>query len=182
MVEASAALGLAQVQFRKDEAPAWFDSWLLLKAWWRLAILITLLVMAVTAIVTRFWMTKWYQAEALLAPSDHQPTFGVGSLDASGIAAQLGGVLNSRSTRLAEQYAEMLKSYAFTMSLVEDHQLGARILDEPREIKTLSLIDKWKLYGEMKRRFSCSYDIESDNISLYFIDPDPATAQMVLKF
>lgn len=180
MSHASAAGGLAQVQFSGGELPAWLDHWRLIKAWWRVAALVTLTAMAATAVTTRFWMTKWYRADALIAPSEQES--GLGMLANGALAGQLGGMLNGRSTRLAEQYVATLRSFAFTISLLEKDQLGTRILSEPRDIKALDRIDRWELYRTMKRRFSCEYDVETDNIALHFADPDPATAQMVLNF
>ncbi len=167
-----------------------FDSWFLLKRRWRLILIVTVLAFAWVFVMTKFVLTKWYQATALVRPSPPQSE----ANEMSSIASQVlgGGGLGSMLSSMgldtqtqdeAEKDMSIIQSYSFTMDLLDRHRLTPVISSESRSLLSFGEeITPWNLNEAMEARFDCNFDIETGNITLTFMAPSRAEARMVLKF
>jgi len=165
-----------------------FAYWLLLKARWRIVAAFSagaaLLALAAATLV----VTPYYRAEAVIRPVA-QPGVQLSALGESFSSAVQGGEMNLLSGGLggggdrAQEYMSILRSYDFSVALVEHYHLAIGG-DSQHEgwfgVDGHSGISKWRLYQIMRRRFDCQYDYVTGNVTLHFLDRDPARATRIL--
>jgi hypothetical protein len=160
-----------------------------LRPWWKAILISMLVVSGITGAVSKFYLTKWYKASAILRPVSQAAVQGqlmglmgaIGSSNGTGIS----GLLGNSGGSDADEYVSILKSFNFTRALVRRHSLIPIFL--PLENVSAGEFDgsrhlQWKLYRKMKDRFTCEYEIKTGNILLDYEDTSPAQAQMVLGY
>ena len=165
-----------------------FAYWLLLKARWRIIAALCASVAVLTLVVAAFVVTPYYRAEAVIRPVA-QPgaqlsAFGQslsGEIQ-SGEMAVLSGGLGGGGNR-AQEYMAILRSYDFSVALVERYHLA--IGSNARgggwfELDRHWARSDWRLYQIMRRRFDCQYDYVTGDVTLHFLDRDPARATRIL--
>jgi hypothetical protein len=155
----------------------------LLRPWLRLIIRATLAVTFSVMLLTSLVLTKYYQAKAIIRPvpkSDQTGALsGYASSLTTGIASLAG--LETDEEKDAEEYMTILQSYAFTAGLLGRTNLGPRL--ERRSLTHRLFgwpVTSYRLYKKMDRLFDCDYSVKTGNLTLTFMDPDPAVAERVL--
>jgi hypothetical protein len=160
-----------------------------LHPWWKSILISMLVVSGITGAVSKFYLTKWYKASAILRPVSQAAVQGqlMGLMGAIGSSSGtgLGGLLGASGGTDADEYVGILKSFNFTRGLVRRHNLLPIFF--PSENVSTAEFDssrhlQWKLYKEMKGRFTCENEIKTGNIALDYEDTDPAQAQTVLGY
>ena len=160
-----------------------------LRPWWKSILISMVVVSGITGVVSKFYLTKWYKASAILRPVSQAAVQGqlmglmgaFGSGNGTGITGLLGGSGGSD----ADEYVGILKSFNFTCALVRRHSLlpiflsaqnvSAAEFDSSRHLQ-------WQVYRKMKGRFTSEYEIKTGNIVLDYEDTDAAQAQTVLAY
>jgi LPS O-antigen subunit length determinant protein (WzzB/FepE family) len=169
----------AAVELFRYGALLWQHRWLVIG--------VPLAIALAAGLFAKFAMTKVWRAQTIATPvsatENAQNEVG-GSLDAlggmGGLSALLGFAGQSNNAIVAERYMAIMKSFAFTMSLVERYHLDRPILAEEHEDP--AKITQWKLYKLIQSRFQCEYDYKSGNLTLYFMDQDRDEATRILGF
>jgi len=185
-------LGRAHAHFwreRGDEVDVLRVSARTLRPWWKSILIGMVLVSGITGAVSKFYLTKWYKATAILRPVSQAAVQGqlmglmgtVGSGSGTGLAGLLGG---SGGTA-ADEFVGILKSFNFTRALVRRHHLLPIYL--PSQNVSAAEFDssrhfQWEVYRNEKARFTCEYEIKTGNITLGYEDTDPSRAEMVLGY
>jgi hypothetical protein len=154
--------------------------------WWRAIAVTTLVVAAVVGLVSKFVLPKWYQAVAIIKPV---PEPAVESRMEGGMGA-LGGDLGALigiqgdADVVAEEDMTVLTSFAFNTAVAERHGLVKPLLKGTKyeDADVNSREAKWAVYYELKGRLDLDYSLQTGNLTLYYEDPDPATAQRVLSY
>jgi hypothetical protein len=176
--------------------PEWQRLWRVCHSRWRLlACVVVVSGLSVFILTTRLMVPK-YQATALLRPNQQQSSGLAGlagavlgstsSSSGGGLASLLGGGNgNGITTHDPQELIAILQSYAFTDSLVSDNHLASKITRK-RNGLILWLLGPhhpthWKLYRIMSRRFDCDFSVRTGNLTMSFVDKDPALARFVLK-
>lgn len=156
---------------------------------WRLIFGVVVAAMALTLLVTKFVMTRWYRAEAILRPiaigSVQNRLSGVwGGLGGLGGSSGLaGGLLGSEAANPASEYTPVLESFQFTTRLVASHGLKSH-LQYRSWIKRFGVPGDpdWARYRVMRRRFDCEFSVRTGNLTLYYEDPDRVMAGKILGY
>jgi hypothetical protein len=162
--------------------------WRVLKPHAKLLGIAALGVMLATVLVDKFLLTTYYRAKVIIRPEppEARMTGGANSL-ASGLLGSLGGGLSQMALPLmgkgdneleAQQDIAILDSYDFTMNVARRFHLRNRLLGRLGEDP--SRMSSWQVYQLINEYFDSEYDYKSGGLTLYYIDPDPATAQDVL--
>jgi len=152
---------------------------------WRLIAAATLLAMLATALITKFAMTKWYRAAAIIRPVTAGAVQGrvsglLGGLSAGGLG---GGLLGGEASNPASEYMPVLDSFDFTTRLLAGHGLKSHLMPSGWGIFGGAPRDpEWARYRSMKKRFESEFSIRTGNLTLYYQDPDRAMATKVLGF
>ncbi len=133
--------------------------------------------------VTKFVMTPWYQATAIIEPV---PEGAVENRVEGGIGGFAGGGMSSflMSTGMdsqAQEYLTILRSYTFNTGVAMRHNLTDDLLQDEKRPKTERKL-KMKLFDILKGRFKVDYSIQGHNLSVHFIDLDPIKAQEILQY
>ncbi len=163
-----------------------FDSWFLLRSHWRLIVLATLAAFFWVFLFTKFVLTKWYQATALLRPTPPQSEANqMVSIASQMLGGGIGGILSAagldtQTQDEAELDMSILQSYSFTMDLLKNHHLKERIVQESRPFWKSDGMTDWAIFQAVQHRFDCNFDIETGNVTLTFLAPDPGEAERVL--
>lgn len=159
---------------------------------WQVA-LCTALAMLFTFVSTKYLMTRWYQAAALLRPASQEPqsSFSLGNILNSVTgpnAGPLGNIFGS-TAQDAQELLAMLNSVEFNVDLVEKYKL-APIITRQKPILTRVMLaftggsgnitNRWTLYQLIQARLDCKYEDNTGNFTIKFIDPDPAEAKRIL--
>jgi LPS O-antigen subunit length determinant protein (WzzB/FepE family) len=164
---------------------------------WRLIVCATVLAMLASAVVTKFGMTRWYRAKAIVRPVTALEVAG----RLSGMDGGLGGfggasgldyfVMSSQAASPASEYIPVLESFDFTTHLISGHRLQSH-LDEGGWSLTGALMSpfagggpsdpSWARYHTMSGRFDCQFSVRTGNLTLYYQDKDRAMAQKILSF
>jgi hypothetical protein len=165
----------------------------ILLQWPKTIMISVLLVAGITGIVSKFFLTKWYKATAVIRPvSDfavEEQLQGLMSGFASGGGGGTGGMgllsgLTGGGTD-ADEYVGILKSFTFAHSIIRRHKLMDDLLpsDKPSlaEFETSRHL-QWLAYRNMHGRFICDYSIKTGNITVEFEDLDPARAETVMRY
>lgn len=143
-------------------------------------IAITLAASIAAGMYTRYCKVKLYRAEAVITPTGPNDDLetGLSSMDGLSAAGGLGAILGiggaGDNVVTAERYLAIMESYDFGVSLAKRYGL-ARQLSSPGE-----KLDDWQLHEILNGNFDSEYDYKSGNLTLYFIDSDPARAKAIL--
>ncbi|MDO8435056.1 MAG: hypothetical protein Q7S58_21890 [Candidatus Binatus sp.] len=156
----------------------------------------TALAMVLTFVTTRFLMTHWYQARAVLRPASQEPQSSVtlggllGNITGGGGGGS-GGVLNSlfggSGASDANEFIATVTSVTFTKDLIQSNDLTKVLLrhvspwSSPFLWLGISKPTPWKMYKLMTRRFNYDYHEQTGNLTLTFWDPEPEGAERVLN-
>ncbi len=156
---------------------------------WRLIAASTLVAVLATLLVTKFIMTKWYRAVAIIRPVT------VGSVQnrLSGLLGGLGGLggagglanglLSNEAANPASEYIPVLESFDFTTQLIAAHRLKPHLRESEWSLLGGSRGDPdWVRYRAMRKRFDCEFSIQTGNLTLHYQDPNRAMAGMVLSY
>ena len=155
---------------------------------WRLIAVTMLLTVATTFVVTKFVMTPWYRAEAIIRPVGQNAILqqttgllsGIGGNTIGGLAA---GILGGASGNDADEYMPILTSFAFTNDLVKKHQLKDQLLAEEKILlANLKEDPDWVVYRILKRRFECRFAQSTGNLTLKLQDQTRSEAERILGF
>jgi len=155
---------------------------------WRLIAGATILAMLVTAVITIFFMTKWYRAEAIIRPVtagrvQSRLSGLLGGLGGLGGAGGAGGLLGNEAANPASEYMPVLKSFDFTTQLIARHGLESHLRESILGLLGGAPADPdWARYRVMRKRFDCEFSIKTGNLTLYYQDPDRTMAGKVLGF
>jgi len=156
---------------------------------WRLVAVTILLTLVATFVVTKFVMSPWYRAEAILRPVGQNVVLEetTGMLSGIGGASALGslatGILGNSSGSGDGEYVPTLTSFAFTDALVKKHKLREHLLAQERSFLSSSKEDPdWVVYRILKRRFECRFAQSSGNLTLYYLDRNRSDAERILGF
>lgn len=186
---------LGEEYWADDESPTsdLAEYWALIKPWRRSLILTTLVAVIATSLTTIFVLPRWYLAQALLRPASQEgPTFQAGTLGlATGGLGSLGSMIGSQlgfgaTANDAMEHLAILNSYDFNIRVIKGLNLKSHILPEttPRRFKKWLGFDPysdWKLYEMLQKLLEAEYDDKSGNLTISYLDRDPATARRVLR-
>lgn len=153
------------------------------------------LAMLLTFVWAQFLMLRWYQAVAVIRPASQEPqtsmslTSVLGSvMSGSASGSPLGNLFGGTASD-AQELLAMLGSVHFNLRLVDRYKL-APVITRHKTILSRVLLafsgggsghtNRWMLYRLMQSRLDCSYDDNSGNFTIKFIDPDPAEAERIL--
>ena len=158
----------------------------LLLSRWILIVTATLGIGLGYGLYTKFLTVKWYRAQATITPvppTVPMSTGGAGDM-LEGVGGGLASIFNfggaSDTLTLSQRYIAIMNSYAFTMDLMNKYHLERRVIAS--RSKNAPTISKWGLHKQIASRFSSEYDYKSGNLSLYFLDTSPESAQRVLGY
>ncbi len=137
--------------------------------------------------ISRFLLTPWYRAEALLRPASQEIVGSAGLYQVLGSGGAATGLLGSTPNDANEQMT-MLTSYDFAVWVLSRYRLepmltlqGDGWLGWPKSGPQARRPDSWTLYRTLRRRFEVAYDSEKGNLNLAFVDPDAAHAKRILE-
>ncbi|HLX38707.1 MAG TPA: Wzz/FepE/Etk N-terminal domain-containing protein [Candidatus Binataceae bacterium] len=149
---------------------------------WKLLAFITIVAMLAAYVVSKFELTPWYQASAIIKPMTPQQTAGrMQGLLGGGNLGTLGEFVGSQyNSDAAQEYITILTSFNFVTALVERHHLD----DEVLPARTFPDADarRWAIYRAMLQRVRCDYSVKNSSINLSFADPSRERAQRILAF
>ncbi|HTT75068.1 MAG TPA: Wzz/FepE/Etk N-terminal domain-containing protein [Candidatus Binataceae bacterium] len=146
---------------------------------------VTLAIALGVGLVTRFYCCKWYRAETVITPLgpgeeadsglSESPFEGV-----AGLSALLGIGAAGDNVVAAERFVAIMESYDFGLDLIQRNNL-VPVLTRGRSFSgSPSAPTPWRLHLELNSRFTSEYDYRTGNLTLYFTDPNRATAQRIL--
>jgi hypothetical protein len=100
---------------------------------------------------------------------------------ASSFASLFGG---GEQSDAANEYLAITQSFDFTLDLLRKHKLNAHFTRKGWRSKLFGdrPLTDWSLYQLVSGRLNVSYDSDAGNLTLTFIDPDPAMAQKIVGF
>ena len=151
---------------------------------WKLIAIATFIAMVATYLVTKFAMTKWYQATAIIEPIpegavENRVEGGMGGLSGAGMSTFL---MISGIDSQAQEYLTILRSFTFNTQVAERHRLTDELMRDvepkPKTQRKMQL----KLFDLLKARFKVDYSMQAHNLSVHFLDRDPIRAQQILQF
>ncbi len=154
---------------------------------WRIVAAAPVLAILVTAVLTKFTMTKWYRAEAIIRPVNASSMqarlsgLASGFSVFGGVGGLVGGITGGEASNPASEYIPVLKSFGFTTHLIADHGLESH-LRVRGWLGGTPADPAWARYREMRKRFDCEFSIRTGNVTLHYQDPDRAMAGKVLGF
>src|SRR6266851_403693 len=158
----------------------------LLRGRWRLIATSVVFVLIATFLLTELARTHYYRATAILRPVAEQDSMSrlqgaASTLGGSALVGMLGGMGSEASQ--AEEYISILRSYQFTMALVDQNHLEKAIYHPRWWTKLLNgnqPPSQYDLYKIMSARFECDYDRLTGNITLHFLDPHKRPSERTL--
>lgn len=152
-----------------------------------LIVVVTVAVGGFVGIRDKFFSVKWYRAQALITPVSPDATLassvgegtstGVGGMSGLAEMFSLGG--QSDNVTISERYIAIMTSYAFTIDLINRYHLDRKIVTT--NTGHVPHLSPWKMHEAITGRFETDYDYRSGNLTLYFMDPDPAEAKAILE-
>jgi LPS O-antigen subunit length determinant protein (WzzB/FepE family) len=156
---------------------------------WRLLAAATIGAMAAAGLFARFAMTRYYRAEAIIRPINASMVQG----RLSGLLGGVGGFGGLTGASLspfageaanpASEYMPVLRSFDFTTRLIARHSLAPELPIRGWAPWAEPTADpQWARYRLMKRRFDCEFSLRTGNLTLSYMDPDPAMARRILAF
>jgi hypothetical protein len=156
---------------------------------WRLLAAATIGAMAAVGLFARFAMTRYYRAEAIIRPINASMVQGrlSGLLGGVGGFGGLAGASLSpfagEAANPASEYMPVLRSFDFTTSLIARHGLAPELPIRGWAPWAERAADpQWARFRLMKQRFDCEFSLRTGNLTLSYMDPDPARARRILAF
>jgi uncharacterized protein involved in exopolysaccharide biosynthesis len=135
-------------------------------------------------LVSKFALTKWYRAFAVISPNLQENLGQPGSMYGAGLELMLGDMMGSGAVSLAQKYSLIMKSYNFTMDLVDRYNLAPLVWRDKDKLAEAARKNprtvRWKTYKLTLDRFKSEYDYKSESLTVSFIDPDPAQAKRIV--
>jgi hypothetical protein len=132
-----------------------------------------------TFIVTKFFVTHYYQATAVIRPISQADQ---GNL-ISGMTSALGSLvgLSDDEEKDAEKYISILNSYDFTMELIKQAKVAPSLLSRTWAHSLFDgRVSDYNLYQKVGALFDADFSLKTGNLTLTFLDPDPIVAKKVL--
>jgi uncharacterized protein involved in exopolysaccharide biosynthesis len=162
-----------------------------LRSWPKTIAISVILVAAMTGVISKFFLTKWYKATVIIRPVSQgaiqEQLEGLMSGFGGGSAAGIGGMLASvsGSSGDADEYVSIIKSFTFSRALIGHHDLMKDFM--PAQPPSLKEFDssrhlQWLAYRELQSRLTCEYSVRTGNITLEFQDTDPGRAEVILGY
>jgi Chain length determinant protein len=161
--------------------------WLLLYSHWRIIAISVLGSVILAVIYAKLLATPQWQANATLIPVGEQKRqselLGFSEILVGGgdLSSLLGG---SEVGDLAQEYMATMKSYEFTMALVDRYHF-AELIDPTGEIRGTSgpqRDPRWQFYRFVSQAlFSCDFDQMTNEVKLHFLAPSRALATRALQ-
>jgi len=150
---------------------------------WKLLASVTMLATVAAFTFSKYCLTRWYQAIAIIKPMTPQQTAGhfqglLGSANLGMLGDLVGNQYNSDA---AQEYITILTSFSFVTAMVERHHLAAEVLPS-REAYADSDARQWAVYRVMLRRLQCEYSVKNSSITLSFEDPSRERARRILGY
>ncbi len=156
---------------------------------WRLLAAAAIGAMAAAGLFARFALTRLYRAEAIIRPINASMVRGrlAGLLGGTGgFGGLTGGSLSpfaGAAANPASEYMPVLRSFDFTTSLIARHGLAAELPVRGWAPWAGAVADpRWARFRLMRRRFDCEFSLLTGNLTLSYLDPDPAMARKILGF
>jgi len=131
-----------------------------------------------------FFLTTWYyQATAIILPvdsSDQGMSEDIGGTTggAGGLAAMLLG--QSDNQTISQYYIGIMNSFDFTKALVKRYHLASRII--AKQGGDPASMQPYDVYQWINGNFTTDYDFKSSDVTITYIDPDPAMAEEVVSY
>ena len=150
---------------------------------WKLLVAITALAMIAAFAVSRYALTRWYQAIAIIKPMTPQQTAGhLQGLLGGGNLGMLSDFVGSQyNSDAAQEYITILTSFSFVTAMVERHHLENELL--PREISKRTIdARQWAMYRLILARLRCDYSVKNSSMTLSFQDPGRERARRILGY
>lgn len=150
---------------------------------WKLLALVAILAATAAFAFSRFQLTKWYQAIAIIKPMTPQQTAGhLQGVLAGGNMGMLSDFVGSQyNSDAAQEYITILTSFSFLTAMVEQHRLEAEILPSLKPYRSLDA-RQWAIYRIMLGRLRCDYSVKNSSMMLSFEDPSRERARRILAF
>jgi LPS O-antigen subunit length determinant protein (WzzB/FepE family) len=151
---------------------------------WRLIAIVTFVAVVATYFLTKFAMTKWYQATAIIEPIpegavENRVEGGMGGLGGAGMSTFL---MITGIDSQAQEYLTILRSFTFNTEVATRHHLTDELMRDvepkPKTQRKMEL----RLYEVLKARFKVDYSMQAHNLSVHFLDRDPVRAEQILQF
>ena len=149
----------------------------------KLLAMITVLATLAAFAFSKYQLTRWYQAIAIIKPMTPQQTAGhlqglLGGANLGTLSDFVGGQYNSDA---AQEYITILTSFSFVTAMVEQHHLDAELLP-PGTSYSSSDARQWAMYRIMLGRLRCDYSVKNSSITLSFEDPSRERARRILGY
>jgi LPS O-antigen subunit length determinant protein (WzzB/FepE family) len=157
---------------------------LLLLDSWKLIAAVTAVAVIGTYLLTKFVLTRWYQATAIIEPVpegavENRVEGGMGAIAGGGISSLL---MATGIDSQAQEYLTILRSFTFNTGVAVRHNLTGELLRDISEKPNTERKLKMKVFDILKARFKVDYSIQAHNLSVHFLDRDPIRAQEILQF
>jgi hypothetical protein len=170
-----------QVMITPQDGPAYY--WSILRPWLRVIAVAALLAASLTLAVTKFLLTHYYQAVAVIRPVSKVDQGNLMSGMLAGVAGSIGSfaALSSDEEKEADRFTSILTSYAFTMQLMKRDNLATGLIAHSLTHRLLGRpISQYGLYRKMTGLFAANFNLKTGNVNLTFLDPDRTRAEKVL--
>jgi uncharacterized protein involved in exopolysaccharide biosynthesis len=162
----------------------------LYRQYWKRIALLVFVAMSTVAVYDLVFATYRYQGTATITPvppSDYD--LGVngglsgllssgGGGGGSGLSSLLSG--GSDNEMISENYMSIMNSFDFTMNLVKRYHLMSRMI--AKESSDAASMTPWDVYKRINKEFDTDYDYKSGNLTITYIDQDPAMAREVVGY
>ncbi len=150
---------------------------------WQVLAIVTVLATVAAFAVSKFQLTRWYQAMAIIKPMTPQQTAGhLQGLLGGGNLGMLGDLVGSQyNSDAAQEYITILTSFSFITAMVERHHLEAEILPRGKSWPSLDA-RQWAIYRIMLARLSCDYSVKNSSMTMSFEDPSRERARRILGY
>jgi LPS O-antigen subunit length determinant protein (WzzB/FepE family) len=157
---------------------------LLLLNSWKLIAIITVVAVVATYLLTKFVMTRWYQATAIIEPVpegavENRVEGGMGAIGGAGMASFL---MASGIDSQAQEYLTILRSFTFNTEVAMHHNLSGELLKDVTEKPSSERKLKMRLFDILKGRFKVDYSLQAHNLAVHYLDRDPIRAEEILQY
>lgn len=154
-----------------------------LRSHWRVLAIATILATLAAVAVSKFQLTRWYQAIAIIKPMTPQQTAGhLQGLLGGGNLGMLSDFVGSQyNSDAAQEYITILTSFSFITAMVERHHLDAEILPRGKSWPSFDA-RQWAMYRTMLARLRCDYSVKNSSMTMSFEDPSRERARRILGY
>lgn len=150
---------------------------------WKILAIVTVVAMLASFAFSKYQLTRWYQAIAIIKPMTPQQTAGhLHGLLGGANLGMLGDFVGSQyNSDAAQEYITILTSFTFVTALVDRHHLENEILPRGKSWPDADS-RQWAIYRMMLERLRCDYSVKNSSIALSFEDPSRERAQRILGY